>query len=342
MDTPLVSIVIVTYGRLELLRCCINSIEAALGARSHELIVIVNQDEHKLPDSSLLWLVEKPSVILKRVTPQYSGAARNEAIPLANGEWICFLDDDVQVRGDYFDIADQTRENFPSAGVFGGPDSTNENATTFQNSVSIAYASYFCMGSTNRRHSRIGQAYQNADERFFILCNLWIRSTLLKPGVYKFPSELNRNEENVLLAELYAAGAQMVYQPDLVVLHERKKSFRELWQPIFRSGYNRFKSFFLDTSNVSLTFFVPMLFVYYLLALVVRPNLMLSAPLLLYVVLNFLFSFVVAKKAKHISHVPLAMAITFFVHVAYGLGSIAGSMGELRSRCIGAISGRQA
>ncbi len=334
MDSPAVSIVIVTYGRIGLLKRCIASIEAAVEAIRFELILIINESEDSLPESEFDWLREKRFVKIKRVSRMHSGAARNEAVPLTSGEWICFLDDDVELGKDYFEVARDTISTFPKADVFGGPDSTNSSASSFQEAVGIAYSSRFCTGATSRRHSQSFEMSGAADETYLILCNLWIRRSVLKTGVYKFPPELNRNEENVLLAELHAAGVQMVYQPRLVVMHERKKSFGELWRPVFRSGFNRFKSFFLESAALSLAYFVPMFFVYYLIALAVHPTKLLAIPLLVYTVLNGLFSAEASRKAQKLQLAPLVFIVTCFVHIAYGIGSICGSLNEIVKRAV--------
>ncbi|MCB0344641.1 MAG: glycosyltransferase [Bdellovibrionales bacterium] len=340
MDQSPISIVIVTYGRLKLLERCIASIEAAVGSRHFEIVLIVNQDAQTLPDSKLEFVAKRKSLHVERVQPQHSGAARNKALPLVRGDWICFLDDDVELCPEYFKIAEETMAAYPNAEVIGGPDTTAKEASSFQRAVGLAYSSYFCTGATRRRHSTVGGVIPDVDETSLILCNLWIRTSVFASGAYRFPPELNRNEENVLLSELHSAGVKMVYQPALVVLHERKKSFKELWIPVFRSGFNRFRSFFFDSSIVSPAFFVPMLFVYYLIALLVHPHGWLALPLLMYLLLNLAFSLRAAIKAEQLLLTPTIMSVTFFVHVAYGLGSICGGLSEMLSRASTRVNSR--
>lgn len=346
MPGPLVSIVILTSGRETLLRRCLESINAAAGSRNYEVLIIVNQHEGALPDDALGWLRSMRQVSVKRISPRYNGAARNAALPLVRGEWICFLDDDVEVDARYFSIAEELRAQFPEIDVFGGPDSTGEGAAPFQAAVGIAYASLFCMGHTRRRHTPAGDVAAPADERSLILCNLWVRAELLTSGIYKFPEQLNRNEENVLLAELLRAGTRMLYVPQLTVKHERKRSFRELWRPVFQSGANRFRSFFLEDARPAAVYFVPMLFVYYLAFLVLTPRPLFAAGLLAYAVLNLVFSILEARRAGRLQLAPLASAITFWIHLAYGMGSIFGAIRGLREAAGGPSqqrrSGRQA
>ena len=312
-----------------------SSVGEGAGQANYEIILIANQTEELLPESDLSWLGDIPNLKSKRVTPMNSGAARNQAISLVNGDWICFLDDDVQIGENYFQTALNIISDYPEVGVFGGPDSTPDDASSFQHSVGIAYSSMFCTGATRRRHWMVGETDPEADEQHLILCNLWIRASLLKPGVYKFPSDLNRNEENVLLAELHQAGNQLLYEPRLAVLHERKTGFRELALPVYRSGLNRFKSFFYESAKPSLSFLVPMFFVYYLIALLIRPTVLMAFPLFFYFGLNLMFSLHAASRAGKLRLFPLVIGVTFFVHVAYGVGSICGSFIEFYSRTLG-------
>ena len=91
-ETPTVSVVIPTRNRPELLRKALDSVLAQTYP-DYEVVVVV--DGPDVPTEDLLRAEPDPRVHVHVSTESKGGgAARNEAIRRATGDWIAFLDDD--------------------------------------------------------------------------------------------------------------------------------------------------------------------------------------------------------------------------------------------------------
>lgn len=95
---PLVSVVIPTRDRGEMLRRCIDSLQdQAEGSPPTELLVIDNGSRDPATLSYLAELAERPGVrMLRRPGPFNFAAFNNEAAQLARGEVLAFLNNDVE------------------------------------------------------------------------------------------------------------------------------------------------------------------------------------------------------------------------------------------------------
>ena len=151
-----------------------------------------------------------------------AASARNYALSKASpGEWILFLDDDVQLPPDYFSKAMETlKQHEPD--VLGGPDICAPDATAFQRAYAFCQGHPLVTGHTHQRHRQSDGGVKTADERNLTLCNLWIKREIFEQGL-RFPENYPRNEENVLLHQLQKAGKKILYAPDLAITHYKKK-----------------------------------------------------------------------------------------------------------------------
>jgi O-antigen biosynthesis protein len=96
----LVSIIIPTKDRMDLLESCIDSIYATDSAFSYEIIVLDNRSQE---DESMRWLAEAPSRYenLRVVPADYPfnwSRLNNDGIRSARGDLILFLNNDIEVR----------------------------------------------------------------------------------------------------------------------------------------------------------------------------------------------------------------------------------------------------
>jgi O-antigen biosynthesis protein len=95
---PLVSIIIPTRDRHDLLRQCIGSIQARSSYTRYELIVVDNQSEELETLAYLRELGESGTArVLNYNRPFNYSALNNEAVKEAKGELICLLNNDVEV-----------------------------------------------------------------------------------------------------------------------------------------------------------------------------------------------------------------------------------------------------
>jgi glycosyltransferase involved in cell wall biosynthesis len=313
---PLLSICIVTGNRTALLEACLESLAAQVDPPSFELLVAADRD------SGVADVVRRrfPAAGLAAVTGARPGESRNVLIEQARGEVLLFLDDDVTFAPDLLRrFADQLSAR-PEATVFGGPNITPPKSTRFQYVQGAVLSSFVATGPIRRRYGP--HPAGEADERWFILCNLAVRRAAMRP----FARELVCAEENAVLDELSRSGAVMHYDPSLAVYHERRPTYGGFVRQMHKYGRGRGQLVRREPRSVRLPYLVPSGFVLYLLALpllATRRRAFLG-PLALYAASMATGSAWIARTLRRPATAPLAFALITTMHGAYGVGVLDG------------------
>jgi glycosyltransferase involved in cell wall biosynthesis len=316
------SFIIVTFNRDQLLKECIESLMKQI--HDHDEVIIVDNG-----NSSLLNDLQKRSnkINIHKISRTTPAAARNYALKFAKNEWLCFLDDDTILPKNYLDKAHKIIQRF-KPDIFGGPDQVPPQASEFENALSIALKSPLSTAHTRYRHKTTKRLTAGSESNL-ILCHLWIRNSWLSKR--KFNSNLQRNEENVLIDDLIKAGAKALYSPQLWIYHHRKKNYASLYKAVSTSGYFRAKTIGINPSAQKIIFFTPSIFIGYLLFLLVFPTPMNAFPLFLYIMLNSITSLkevLVMNKLHLFFSVSL---IQFLIIIFYGCGFLKGLFASLSS-----------
>jgi glycosyltransferase involved in cell wall biosynthesis len=93
-DKPLVSVVLPTHNRVDLLAGAVESVLAQTEQR-FELIVIDDASTDATPEYlAALTIRDQRARFIRLDIPRGGGGARNEGLGLSRGDWVAFLDDD--------------------------------------------------------------------------------------------------------------------------------------------------------------------------------------------------------------------------------------------------------
>jgi GT2 family glycosyltransferase len=120
-ESPRVSIVMVTYGNLDLTRLCLASLQRAAGATPFELLVVDNAS----PDGTAAWLRDTEARALLPMQVQFNtdnrgfAAANNQAAARARGDVLVFLNNDTVVTPGWLERLVQHLDRDPSIGLIG-------------------------------------------------------------------------------------------------------------------------------------------------------------------------------------------------------------------------------
>lgn len=326
--TVTASILIVTGGRKELLERCLRSVRCELEGFPKEIVIVVNGDAETSP------IPPNISIPVKfkrspRVTP---AAARNLGLSLVTGDYVCFLDDDVELPSDYFSVAKRVLDAQPGAAVLGGPDATHPEAGNLEKAIGFALKSPLATATTRARHGAANLGLTSADETKLILCNLLLKTDLFTVDGFGFDERFQRNEENVLLFQL--KDKAILFCSDLFVYHRRKTHLAHFCKAVAGSGYHRARSILLYPESTNPLFFLPTVFLGYLISLTIIRSEIALAPLLAYLILNLVFAVRISLREGMPHLFPGVVLYQLLITIAYGSGFLSGLVAkEPNSRC---------
>jgi len=146
---------------------------------------------------------------------------RNEAVKVARGEWIYFLDDDsMPVRDNLRRLANYFSD--ANVAMVGGPNICPPDAPALEKTFAVLFSSWLAFGPSRARYTPVG-VVRDTGEKELILCNLAVRrSEFLELG--GFNEALYPNEENALMDGLQQKNRRLVYDPQFVARRRPRRT----------------------------------------------------------------------------------------------------------------------
>ena len=322
-DRPSISICIVTGRRDAVLDACLVSLQQQEDAPSWELLVCAEGDPaviqavaRRFPDANVCY-----------VDHALPGAARNLLVEQARGDLLLFLDDDVTVDPGLLARLQRVADEHPECDVFGGPNDTPPDSSRFQITQGAVLASIVGSGPVRRRYG--AHPAGEADERFFILCNLAVRRDVM----VAFDHDLLCAEENEMLAELAHRGIRMHYDPELVAYHERRATFAGFARQMHKYGRGRGQVLVRRPGTFRPAYLAPSALLTYLaatpvLAVALGPVALL--PVAAYVGAVAACAAWIARTLRRPTHAALAAWLIVVLHACYGTGVLRGALSRRR------------
>jgi ABC-2 type transport system permease protein len=316
---PLISVVIPTDHRVDLLTACLDSMIAQRDAPRWELLVGAPPDPtiHELITSRV------PDATIVSIPHGTPAERRNALLPLVTGEIVLFLDDDAVVPDHYLSALErQAREN-PQIQVFGGPNLTPEGSSSFQVVQGAVLSSLLGAGPVRRRYGARPAA--EADERWFTLCNLAIRRGRVPMF---FDADLVCGEENEVLHRMSRSGARMLYEPRLWAAHARRRDLGGFAQQMFKYGRGRGQLARRWPDSLRLAHLVPSVTLIGLPALAIAAAAArqpwFAVPIVAYVLAIAAQSLKIATTLRRPMAFLDASRLVVVLHVCYGSGVVLG------------------
>jgi glucosyl-dolichyl phosphate glucuronosyltransferase len=232
---PLVSIVLCTWNRCELLSGALDALTTQQDAPPHEILVVNNASTDASREVILRYAATHPQVRYLEEPTAGVSHARNTGIAAARANLIAFTDDDIRVRPNWVRMLVEASALYPDAGCIGGP-------------VLPAWDAPVPSWLTRVHWSPLGvQEYDAEPFRVdasrpvcLVGANLAVRrQTIAAVGLFEATVQRVRNgigsaEDHEYHLRLWDAGFHGVYHPDLrvdaVVTAERlSKRYHRAW-----------------------------------------------------------------------------------------------------------------
>jgi len=273
-------------------------------------------------------------IVVKSLNPSNN---RNRGAKKAKGEIIAFLDDDAVIESDFLRKAEDFFEKHPEVDIVGGPQLTPKDDEGFAKISGYALSSKFgAWKMVSRYESK--KLNLNADETQLTSANLFVKKEVMNE--VKFDPRLWPGEDPDFITKAKGKGFKVAYSPDIVVYHKRRATIKAFAKQIFSYGKTRtMKESFFKTLKRPF-FLVPSIFFLYLIILLIsiilKPsvtgnvigiskvglNSLLFLPLILYLILDLVFSVYEAIKNRNFTAFFPLLLIFPLLHLSYGIGML--------------------
>jgi len=215
----LISVVVPSYNGERTIIDCLDSLSAAIGARSAEIIV-ADSSTDTTPD-----LVARrfPGVRLLRSTARMSaGEARNRGTAAAHGDLVFFTDQDCVVPQDWITRLETHLRDPEVHGVGGAVGIRNVGNSSGCALYFLEFLYHFPADGLPQR-----------DTPFLVGCNAAYRSSVLR--AVRFPDQ-TVGEDVLFGRDVRRHGFHTVYDPRIAVLHQNKEGWRTFFAYNYRMG----------------------------------------------------------------------------------------------------------
>jgi len=265
---------------------------------------------------------------------------RNRGVDNALGKYIIFLDDDGVIEKDYLNKVDEFLFKHPEIDVIGGPQLTPKDDAGFAKISGYALSSYFGAYKISNRYS-CNEENCDVDETCLTSANLICKIDVMKN--VKFDTKLFPGEDPKFIADCKKYEFKIGYSPEIILYHRRRPNISGLIKQIFNYGKVRpQKESFFETLKMPF-FFVPSLFLIYLIFLLgsvlINPSITGNVigigslnmfefwwflPLIVYIFLMIVFGIYDSIGNKDGKSFWKLIFIYPIIHLSYGAGMIWG------------------
>ena len=247
---------------------------------------------------------------------------RDLALKYATGEIFAFIDDDAYPSKNWLKNAVRIFNN-KEIGAVGGPAVTPDTDDILQKASGCVFESKMCSGEYTYRY--YPEIERDVDDLPSV--NLLVKRDVFE-RVGGYDSNFYPGEDTKLCLDIIEKTCKkIVYAPDVLVYHHRRKLFKPHLKQI--TNYAKHRGYFAKTlpkTSCKFSYFVPTLFV---LGLLIGPAICMCFPLLWYVYISIIVLYLLLvgisiKRANSIQLWILTMTGIFLTHVGYGLFFVRG------------------
>jgi len=278
-----------------------------------ELIIIDGGSKDRTIQIIQKWIEIFPNIKLMNNPFKYVPFALNLAIKNSTGDPIIRLDAHTKYSEDYFlkilEVFEQTQ-----ADIVGGP-MIKKGITDFQKAAAYVTSSPFGIGD-----SKIHRSNYNGESDHVYL-GAWKRKLFDEIGY--FDENLIRNQDDEFHYRAKSLGKKIYLSSTIKSEYLPRKNFKSIFKQYFQ--YGLYKPLVLKKirSEIKLRHLIPLFFLIYIILtpILIFYNWIIIFPLILYLLLNVIFS---AKNKNKFKIRILTFVLFPIIHFSYGLGFLIG------------------
>ncbi len=307
LEYPFVSVIVIAKDVSEYLAECIESC-LALDYPEFEIIF--------LPDKKECLNYKDVSVIPTGETGP--AMKRNMGVKEAKGEIVAFIDDDVYPAKDWLKEAVRNFTD-PEVAAVGGPAVTPDKDDVMQKASGLIYSSKLVSGEYTYRY--IKGARKEVED--FPSCNLIVRKNTFEQ-LGGFNTSFWPGEDTALCLEITKKlGKKIIYEPDALVYHHRRRLFKEHLKQV--SSYAKHRGYFVkrfSQTSKKFSYFVPSIFT---AGVIIGGIVSVFSPFIriIYITILALYLVLVVEETIRLRNF-LIMPGIMLTHLAYGIFFIRG------------------
>lgn len=216
-----------------------------------EIIILPNDPPRELPE-----FLRDPRV---RIIPSgcvSPAVKRDQGAAQARYENLAFIDDDAYPRKDWLRVAERLMRDH-GVDALGGPGITPEDSSLGERASGLFFETWIGGGGKHYRYVPVARAFPVDD---FPTVNLIVSQRAFK-AVGGFDNAFWPGEDTKFCLDLVRAGFQILYSPELIVWHHR----RRLWRPHLKQvgTYGLHRGYFARVypqTSLRLTYLAPSAF----------------------------------------------------------------------------------
>lgn len=265
-------------------------------------------------------------LIIKGKNPSKNRNIGVEKVLKTKTEFVGFINGHTKLSDEWFSEIDKFFKENKEIDIVGGPQ-LGFNNNIFSISSDYALSSIFGAAGVRTRYKK-SKIDLNANETQLTSANLVCKRRVFEKTM--FDEKLYPGEDPKFISDAKKAGFKIAYSPNIIVYNKRRSNIFELAKQIYKYGKTRpEKENILETLKKPF-FIIPSLFVIYLFLILFyldyiaitknSLNVLFFIPLIIYIFMIILFSFIGMIKTKKSLSIFLIPLIYITIHISYGAG----------------------
>ncbi len=315
------SVIVPSFNRLDEIKELLSSVEQLKFDRDKFELIIVDDGSTDATVAYLSEYKQKTKLRFSLISQknQGPGAARNNGMDHALGDFFIFIDSDCTVPPQWLAQIDR-HLNQTGSDAFGGPDSFRPDFSPLLKAINYSMTSFITTGGLRGKKGKKLAKFYPRSFNMGLSKQLW-----QKIGGF---GNLRHGQDIEFSSRIIRAGASVAFIDDAFVYHKRRTNFRRFYRQVYNWGVARINLYKIDKSMLEPLHAVPAIFT--ILAITIT----LLAPVnnffqivfftgvigwCLVMVYSILDAFIMYKEIKPAILVPFIIPAQIF---GYGLGFI--------------------